>query len=129
MQRLPVTLACRSLFSCGDDVACNEARNLLGSLTCVTVKKAISRYSAIMLPEAEVLESLRHGAIEAIEKRDYWNIFYPPRPSTLTLTMVDPNMCDAAELLQKSSGSTIGSLKSHTKTTASFSSFFLQSGF
>ncbi|MBX9724104.1 MAG: M55 family metallopeptidase, partial [Candidatus Obscuribacterales bacterium] len=69
-------------FLSGDDAACNEARNLLGALTCVPVKKAVSRFSAVMSPAREGLEALRHGAIEAIEKRDYWNIFNPPRPST-----------------------------------------------
>ena len=86
-------------FLSGDDTTCNEARNLLGNLTCVVVKKAISRYSAIMLPEAEALDALHKGAAEAISKRDYWNIFTAPRPSTLTLTMFDPSMADAAELL------------------------------
>lgn len=86
-------------FLSGDDTACNEARNLLGTLTCVAVKKAISRYSAIMPSNLETLDALRHGAAEAIEKRDFWSIFNPPRPSTLTLTMIDPSMADAAELL------------------------------
>jgi len=91
---------------------------LLGSLTCVAVKKAISRYSAILLPESDSLEALHKGAVEAIEKRDYWNIFNPPRPSTLTLTMFDPSMADAAELLPKSSAWTIVSLNSVTMTSA-----------
>lgn len=86
-------------FISGDDSACNEARNLIGNLTCVTVKKAISRYSAVFLPESEVLEGLRSGAKEAIDKRDYWNLFCPPKPSTLTLTFFDPAMADAAELI------------------------------
>ena len=86
-------------FISGDDAACNEARNLIGSLTCVTVKKAISRYSAVCLPESEVLESLRQGAREAIDKRDFWTVFTPPRPSTLTITLFDPAMADAAELI------------------------------
>lgn len=86
-------------FLSGDDAACNEARNLLGSLTCVSVKKAISRYSAVFLPEIEALSALRKGAAEAIEKRDYWGVFCPPRPSTLTITFIDPAMADAAELL------------------------------
>ena len=86
-------------FLSGDDAACNEARNLLGSLTCVEVKKAISRYSAILMPMEESLDALRRGASEAMNKSDYWGIFSPPRPSTLTLTMIDPSMADAAELL------------------------------
>ena len=40
-------------FLSGDDATCNEARNLLGSVTCVPVKKAVSRYSCLALPEAD----------------------------------------------------------------------------
>jgi D-amino peptidase len=86
-------------FISGDDTACNEARNLLGSITCVPVKKAISRYSAVVLPESEALEALHKGAVEAINKKDYWQVFTPPSPSTITLTMIDPAMADGAELL------------------------------
>lgn len=86
-------------FISGDDAACNEARNLIGSLTCVAVKKAISRYSAVFSPEIEVLDALKQGAKEAIDKRDYWNVFCPPKPSTLTITMFDPAMADGAELI------------------------------
>ena len=86
-------------FLSGDDATCNEARNLLGSVTCVPVKKAVSRYSCLALPEAESLEALHRGAVEAIAKKDYWNVFCPSSPSTLTLTLFDPSMADAAELL------------------------------
>lgn len=86
-------------FISGDDAACEEAKTLIGSLTCVPVKKAISRYSAIFMPETESLESLRKGAREAVDKRDYWTVFCPPKPSTLTVTMFDPAMADAAELI------------------------------
>lgn len=86
-------------FISGDDAACNEARNLLGSITCVAVKKAISRYSALMLPEDEVLDALRNGAREAIERKDFWTVFAPAKPATLTISVLDPNMADAAELL------------------------------
>ncbi len=86
-------------FLSGDDAACREAGELLSSITCVPVKTAISRYSASMMPQAESLEALRHGALQAMEKRDYWSIFCPPRPSTLALTVIDPAMADAIELL------------------------------
>lgn len=86
-------------FLSGDDTACQEAHDLLGPLTTVAVKKAISRYSAVMMPEADSLEALRRGAAEAMNKRLGWNIFRPPSPSTLALTMIDPAMADGAELL------------------------------
>lgn len=86
-------------FLSGDDAACKEALDLLGDLTTVPVKKAISRYAAVMSPEQEALDALRHGAAQAMNKRNYWSIFAPPKPSTLNLTMFDPAMADAAELL------------------------------
>ena len=87
-------------FLSGDDAACSEAHELLGDrLTSVTVKRAVSRYAAVCLPEDEVLTSLRHGAAEAMNKRDYWSLYTPKRPTTLTLTFFDPAMADATELL------------------------------
>jgi D-amino peptidase len=86
-------------FISGDDAACNEARNLLGSPVCIPVKKAVSRYAAILPPESETLAALQRGAVEALARRNYWSVFNPPSPSTLTLTMVDPAMADAVELL------------------------------
>lgn len=86
-------------FLSGDDAACNEARNLLGSITCVAVKKAISRYAAVLSPQDEVLEQLRQGARTAIERKDFWTVFAPAKPATLTITVIDPAMADAAELL------------------------------
>lgn len=83
----------------GDDAACSEAIDLLGNVPHVAVKKALSRYSAAFLPLEESLDKLRQGAMEAINKRDYWNVFFPPKPSSLRLTMFDPSMADGAELL------------------------------
>ncbi|MBY0358434.1 MAG: M55 family metallopeptidase [Candidatus Obscuribacterales bacterium] len=83
----------------GDDAACQEAIELLGPLPTVAVKKAISRYSAAFMPAQESLESLRHSAVEAMNKRDYWNVYFPPKPSTLQITFFDPAMADGAELL------------------------------
>lgn len=87
-------------FLSGDDSACVEAKQLIGErLTTVAVKRAVSRYSAVCLPEDEVLGSLKHGAAEAMNKRDYWALYTPSSPFTLTLTFVDPAMADATELL------------------------------
>lgn len=83
----------------GDDSVCDEATKLLGPLTCVPVKRAISRYSAISSPQAEVLTNLRLMTKTALENRASWRLFKPPSPSTLTITMTDPAMADGAELL------------------------------
>ncbi|HEY9871542.1 MAG TPA: M55 family metallopeptidase [Candidatus Obscuribacterales bacterium] len=83
----------------GDDAVCDEATELIGPVACVPVKTAISRYSAVCRPHAEALDSLRRKAEQALSDRTGWQIFKPPSPSTLTITMVDPAMADGAELL------------------------------
>lgn len=87
-------------FLSGDDTACAEAHDLLGPrLTTVAVKRAISRYSAVCRPAGESLAALRQGAMEAMNKRDYWSVYTLPKPITISMTMFDPSMADAAELL------------------------------
>lgn len=83
----------------GDDAACQEAIELIGPVAAVPVKTAVSRYSAICNPQEEVLEKLREKAAAALSNREGWRLFKPPSPSTLTITMFDPAMSDAAELL------------------------------
>lgn len=83
----------------GDDAACDEATDWLGPVACVPVKTAVSRYSAISSPHGEVLERLRSKACETLKNRAGWRLFKPPSPSTLTITVFDPAMADAAELL------------------------------
>jgi len=83
----------------GDDTVCTEATELLGPLACVPVKTSISRYSAICPPQSEVLERLRAKAEDALKNKKGWQLFKPPSPSRLRLTVFDPSMADAAELL------------------------------
>ncbi|MBS2001427.1 MAG: M55 family metallopeptidase [Candidatus Obscuribacterales bacterium] len=83
----------------GDDVVCEEARELLGPITCIQTKKAVSRYSAECPPFEETLAALQSGAEKAIKDKRSWQLFKPPSPSTMRITMIDPAMADAAELL------------------------------
>lgn len=84
----------------GDDVLCQEASELLGpQVTCVQVKKAVSRYSALCPPFEDTLKLLRERSETALKGRKNCAIFKPPSPSTLTITMFDPAMADAAELM------------------------------
>lgn len=83
----------------GDDIVCDEARELLGSIECVQVKRAISRYSGECPPFDETLSLLAQGAEKAIKEKRNWKLFQPPSPSTLRITMFDPAMADAAEIL------------------------------
>jgi len=83
----------------GDDVLCAEAKELLKSPHCIEVKKAISRYSAVCPPFEESLLALKNGAKLAMGQKNAWKVFQPPSPSTMRITMFDPAMADAAELL------------------------------
>jgi D-amino peptidase len=83
----------------GDDVVCEEAQELLGPICCVKTKKAISRYAAECPPFDETLADLQSTAEKAVKDKRGWILFKPPSPSTMRITMVDPAMADAAELL------------------------------
>ncbi len=83
----------------GDDAVCDEAGTLLGAVACVPVKTAVSRYSAVCRPQEEALASLRQKSEQALLNKDSWQLYKPPSPSTLAITMTDPAMADGAELL------------------------------
>jgi D-amino peptidase len=83
----------------GDDIACAEAKVLLGNTHCVQVKKAVSRYSAVCFPYAQTLEQLTKGAETALKNADKCNAYKVPSPSTIKIRMVDPAMADGAELM------------------------------
>lgn len=87
------------IFISGDDVLEEEVAELLPDATYVQTKKAISRYSAVNFPFDETLEQLRLGAAEALRERAQCQPFKVPSPSTMQITMFDPAMADAAELL------------------------------
>jgi len=83
----------------GDDAVCDEATKLLGPIACVPVKTAVSRYSAVCRAQEEVLASLRQKAEQCLQNPASWQLYKPPSPSTLTITMTDTAMADGAELL------------------------------
>lgn len=83
----------------GDDVLCEEAKELLGAVACVQTKRAVSRYSADCPPFEETLSALQNTAEKAVKDKRGWILHKPPSPSTMRITMIDPAMADAAELL------------------------------
>lgn len=83
----------------GDDVLCAEAKELMPWVHCLEVKRAVSRYSAACPPFHETLKLLQEGSKKALEDKSAWQVLKPPSPSTMTITMFDPAMADAAELL------------------------------
>lgn len=83
----------------GDDTLCQEAQELLGDVSAVMVKKAVSRYSAAHLPRKEVLSELKRSAIQAVTEKARWKLYQCQRPCRLSITFFDPAMADGAELL------------------------------
>jgi D-amino peptidase len=83
----------------GDDIVCEEATALLGPLKCVTVKKAVSRYSAAFRPQQQVIDELSSAAERVLNDKKYWKMFRTDGPASLMITTIDPAMADAAELL------------------------------
>lgn len=58
------------VFVSGDLAAVNEAKELLGEIETVSVKKGISRYAAICTPPSEARKQIRMGAERSLKIRD-----------------------------------------------------------
>ena len=54
------------IFLSGDEAACREVRELIPAVTAVSVKRGLSRFSAISLASAEAHRVIREGVREAI---------------------------------------------------------------
>lgn len=83
----------------GDDALEKECNELMGSVNCLVVKQAVSRYSACFKPYEQNLEELEKGAFEAVRAKTSWKMLKPPKPATLYITMADTSMADACELV------------------------------
>ena len=83
----------------GDTAACVETKTLIGDIHSVVVKDGVSRYAGVCFPREDVLASLRDTTIKALKDQNSWKLYKPSAPYTIGITMVDPAMADAAELL------------------------------
>lgn len=54
----------------GDDAACAEARETLGDVATVAVKRGVNRFAAELVPPARAAELIRCGALQALEDLD-----------------------------------------------------------
>jgi D-amino peptidase len=91
----------------GDDAVCAEARDLLGDILTCQMKEAVSRYSAIFPDYQSTLTTLEETAYKAAKEKGHWQLFQAAAPAKIAITMFDPAMADAAELIPqiKRSGS------------------------
>lgn len=83
----------------GDDAVCQEARELLGDVMTCQVKEAVSRYSAVFPDYHSTLSNLEQTACRAVKQRKNWQLFQAKEPAKIAITMFDPAMADAAELI------------------------------
>ena len=84
----------------GDDVACHEARALLGDdLEVVPTKSSINRYSVVNYPVQEVYKNLRAAAERALRKLSQFKCLELPRYSKLVTRYMCPNQVNAWEKL------------------------------
>ena len=76
----------------GDDVACHEARALLGdALEVVPTKASINRYSAVNYPLDEVYSNLRAAAERALRNLKQAECLEVPAHCELTVSAMCPN--------------------------------------
>ena len=83
----------------GDDVVCAEARDLLGDVMTCQVKEAVSRYSAVFPDYQTTLSRVQEAAKAAALSSKNWQLFKAKDPARIGITMFDPAMADAAELI------------------------------
>ncbi|MBU6450326.1 MAG: M55 family metallopeptidase [Cyanobacteria bacterium REEB67] len=83
----------------GDDAVCEEARDLLGDVMTCQVKECVSRYSAVFPDYQSTLVKLEEAACQAAKSKQHWQLFQAAKPARIGITMFDPAMADAAELI------------------------------
>lgn len=76
----------------GDDVACHEARALLGDdLEVVPTKASVNRYTTVNYPVQEVYQNLRDAAERALRNLDKSKVLEMPEQLELTVRFMCPN--------------------------------------
>jgi D-amino peptidase len=79
---VPVTLVT------GDEATCRESKELLGDgLTCVSVKRGLSRYSARQIPPVRARQMIEEGARESLLRIDKVRPYVPTRPCKITVDL------------------------------------------
>ena len=81
----------------GDDIACHEARALLGDdLTVVPTKATINRYATVNYPTCEVYNNLRVAAERAVKNIDKAKCLEIPDECELIVSVMCPNHMSGA---------------------------------
>jgi len=83
----------------GDSAVTSEAKNLLGNVETVTVKEAVSRWSARCLHPNKAREAIRQGTISALKRRSEISPFKLKPPYEMRMELMNAGMADIAELI------------------------------
>lgn len=67
----------------GDEAVCEEARDLLGDVETVAVKKGVDKFSAELLPPSVAQRRIREGAARALGRLSDFRPYVVPAPYTL----------------------------------------------
>lgn len=81
----------------GDEAACREAREFLGQVETVAVKRGLTRYATVNRNPAKVREELRAGAERALRRLDDFDVVRKESPYELKVMLMCPNLADACE--------------------------------
>lgn len=86
----------------GDNVACAEARELLGNVKTVVVKEARSFYAAYSLNPVVAREKIKLAALRALGDIKSFAPLRPPSPVFLEVEFKEVSQAEAASLLPRS---------------------------
>lgn len=79
----------------GDEAACAEAREVLGDVETVAVKKGIDKFSAELVPPARARQSIRDAATRAMQSLDRFRPYTVPSPYTLGIEWSSTAMAES----------------------------------
>lgn len=79
----------------GDEATCRESRELLGeNLTCVAVKKGLTRHSARQIPPVRARQMIEEGALRALQDLRAVTPYVPAKPTTITIELGTTDTAD-----------------------------------
>lgn len=71
----------------GDEVTCAEAREILGNVPTVAVKKGLSRYSARQIAPQKARRLIEDAARESLRDRSRAKVYVPAKPTKIRFTV------------------------------------------
>lgn len=102
------TWNCPVALVTGDDVVCDEARELLGpGLRTVAVKQGLGRYSARHRTPAKAQDLILRGAEDAVRHHREAAVYDPGAPCTIEVQLATPDDADAYRHVRRTDARTV----------------------